>query len=757
MADESQSSTLNITSHRGGYNDTDPPNQLAEDECFDATNVEFFNSMLGERRNGTATLDLTSSGMTGESRAAFITQWFPTNVPTLPEFIAVCATPGSSVSVGRRDTGGTWHTLSPSDAIDNAIPGIFSIQSQVLNGKLFIAHKSSQNRLHLWDGTNWRRVGLAAPAAAPTAVDTATAGIFTGTRYYRVRVVEISGSTVIRRSEPGPVLTKAPSGSKNGLTVTKPTLPGEGETHWELEGSLDNANFYRVAQIVVATTTYDDHTASAKTYPAARGAGAPSSNDGTSITYVLLSNQAAALNLTGTVSNGTYSPNGTDIAGRGWIGYDASDTYIALGSATLTTWTAGTKFYASPDVATVLESSTVGGSGQDYSQIGTLSEAIGAYLTIQSARYMCVDGDRLIYGGHWTDTAQMSTAGWTPVTGDPGVGNTERAPIVTTGGTAITTQAFLDNFDNGPLTGLASTTFGAWYGFKWQGIYSAVRTNNPVNAYDIQKSNPNRGAIQGSVVKGADANGVGIIFFLDPFVGPCALLAGGVVKEIRGLRATWKRVNTKATNLVCCGCWYPRKQQLIWMISVDGGNSPSFGIRLQTSELQEMPDGRLGRGWSLITGKMAAAYCMAALTFTVGNLTTDVPFVGLASPDLFQQCDTGTDDNGTAFTGTVRGRPHYVAGLLQKWGTLVATLLGDADSQGSIKLNLIRNMGVETLTGSAQSLVAAGSETQVVVDIDNAAISEARCVQVELTDGTAGHPWSAQRLDIRPRAEERLD
>lgn len=747
-----QTDGLLITSHRGGYNDTDPPNALNPDECTNALNVEFFDSLLGERRAGTATLDLTSSGLTTETHAVHISQWFPTNVPTLPEYIAISATPGASVKAARRNTSGVWSALSPNDAIDNAAPGIFAIVTQALNGKIFIAYKSAQNRLHCWDGTSWRRVGLAAPSP-PTGADTGTAGTFSGTRYYRIRITVMSGSTVLLRSEPSTVLTFVPSKTKNGATITKPSLPGEGETHWEIEASLDNANWYRLSQIVVATTTYTDNVMGPKAYPTSPPS-APVSTDGTGITYVLLSDQAAQLNLTGTVSNGQYS-NGTDIAGRGWIGYDASDVYISL--STTMAWSVNSSWFASPDVAAVLEQSASGGNGQDYADVGTLSDAVGAYLTIQSARYLCVDGDRLVYGGHWTDASQMSTVGWSPVTGDPGVGNSERAPIVTTGGTAITTQAFLDNYDGGPLTGLAASTFGSWYGFKWQGIYCAVRTNNVLNAYDIQKTNSNRGALPGSVIRGSDANGVGIIFVLDPFVGPCAILAGGVVKEIRGLRETWKRVNTKATSVVCCGCWYPRKQQVIWLVSVDGGNSPAFGIKLQTSELREMPDGRLGRGWSLIDGHAAAAYCMAALTTTVGNLTTDIPFIGRSGSDLFQRCDTGTDDNGTSYAGTVTGRPHYIAGLLQKWGSLTASLLANVNASGSVKLNLIRDTGVETLPGSAQSLVAVGSETQIIKDMDDSTISEARAVQIQLTDGGTNTPWAVQRVDLKPRAEEKMN
>jgi hypothetical protein len=68
----------------------------------------------------------------------------------------------------------------------------------------------------------------------------------------------MSGSTVLRRSEPGATLTFAPSGTKTGAVITKPASIGESETHWEIEASTDNANFYRLAQTVVGTTTYTD-------------------------------------------------------------------------------------------------------------------------------------------------------------------------------------------------------------------------------------------------------------------------------------------------------------------------------------------------------------------------------------------------------------------------------------------------------------------------------------------------------------------
>lgn len=739
---------ISITSLRGGMNDTDAPQMLADDECVIANDVEFFASALGERRLGTASLDLTSSGLTAESSMVMMSQWFPTNVVTLPEYIFIAATPGTSVSAARRDTGGTWHVLTPNDAINTAAPDIFSIMTQALDGNDFIAYHSAVDRMHLWDSSHWRRAGLAQPAA-PTVADTGS-GNYSGKRYIRVRYTIQSGGKTLVRSEPSLSTVFTPSGTGAAARVTKPTSISENETHWEIEASEDDANYYRIGTNAVASTTFDDTTPTAKTFPAAV-VGAPVSNDGTAVTYLLLSDQAAALNLTGTISNGSYGDPAGTIAGRGWIGYTSGAVYIPNFQQVV--WTAGQNWWASPDVAAALEGAASGNSG-NYAAVGTLADAIGSYLPLPAARFIAVDGDRLIYAGHETDAARASTVGWTPVKNDPGVGNSERAPIVTTGGLAINTTQDLDNYDGGAITGLAASSFGSWYAFKWQRVYNATRQQDVVNAYDIQTVSTTRGAIQGSVIRATDVYGFGAIFFLDPFVGPCRMASGGVITPIHGLRKTWKRINAKATSLVACGVYYPYKQQVQWFVSVDGGNTPTLAIIIQTSELKQRPTGELGGGISLFTGKRAQALCAAALTFTSGNQTTDFPFIGLTTPDFAQRCDTGTDDNGTAFSPLILSKPQFQAGLLNKWGVRAATLLGTADAAGSVILSLVRDEGVETHATLAASLAPAGSETQVLKDFDDLVMSEARSIQIQLTDGITGHNWQAQRVDLKSSSEE---
>jgi hypothetical protein len=126
-----------------------------------------------------------------------------------------------------------------------------------LNSKLFLAYNSDVNRLHVWDGTSVRRVGIAA-SAAPTAADSGGAGTYSGTRYYKIQWKIINGSDTVATSELSSALMFTPSGANLNVTVTKPTTP-DSATHWAVFASADNVSFYKLSSdTAVAATTYVD-------------------------------------------------------------------------------------------------------------------------------------------------------------------------------------------------------------------------------------------------------------------------------------------------------------------------------------------------------------------------------------------------------------------------------------------------------------------------------------------------------------------
>lgn len=275
---------LAISSLRGGLNDADPPLALAEDACTVAENVEFFESTLGERRLGCVAITLPTSITADPAIEAAV--WMGNHVPTntlgsneLWVLAQGLADTTRYVLTHRNQT--VWTTVNPEDAIDVTTGYGHKLSAVSLHGKFFIAYKSAVDRLHVWDGTSLRRVGITSPSAAPTAADTGV-GTLSGIRYYRVRYVVMSGTTVLRRSEPSSVLTFTPATTGLSVRVTKPAAISAGETHWELEASIDNANFYRIARTLVGTTTYDDSTPYNTGY---RDVG-PLSEDATSYTLV---------------------------------------------------------------------------------------------------------------------------------------------------------------------------------------------------------------------------------------------------------------------------------------------------------------------------------------------------------------------------------------------------------------------------------------------------------------------------------------
>lgn len=249
------------------FNDNDPPTLLAEDACTIAENVEFFNATIGERRLGCVKISDTPAEITGDANIQAVT-WMgrhqPTNLLTDSELWVLAQHLTSSNNVLLRRTTSAWSTVSPNDAITVTSGYGHRLSAVSLHGKFYIAYKSAVDQLHVWDGTSLRKTGLAQPAA-PTVANTGS-GTYTGTRYFRVRYVVMSGSTVSLRSEPSAATTLAPSGTGSGALVTKPASISQGETHWEVEASTDNANFYRISRVAVGTTTYTDSQAFSSGY-----------------------------------------------------------------------------------------------------------------------------------------------------------------------------------------------------------------------------------------------------------------------------------------------------------------------------------------------------------------------------------------------------------------------------------------------------------------------------------------------------------
>jgi hypothetical protein len=238
---------------RGGRNGGDSPFSLPDSQCADAVNVDWYEGNLGRKRGGATAVSLTFSAagpFTGPINSLF--RHIPGADETAAELWAIDA--ASPNQFGRLAGGTSWAEILPADDIASRPQ---DVQAVSFNGKLFFAFDSDENRLHVWDGTTLRRVGLVTPAI-PVITDTGVGAYAATARRYRIRWTTQVGGVTVRRSEPSAAVSFTPSGGGTSARITRPALPGEGESHWEVEAAEATGDFYRIATRTDGNTFYDD-------------------------------------------------------------------------------------------------------------------------------------------------------------------------------------------------------------------------------------------------------------------------------------------------------------------------------------------------------------------------------------------------------------------------------------------------------------------------------------------------------------------
>lgn len=239
----------------GGLNDTDAPQAIGDNQCQTAQNVEWVTTTFAQRRQGgTNTMHATEPWGTNTSVRALMR-----HTPTADEGAAEMWGVGVNTPaiMGRLAAGNQFVNVAVGDAWVEGAGGVTLqyINGVSLNGKLFVAGDNAVDRLHVWDGSALRRVGLATPAA-PSVANTGGGSYPAVLRYYKV---QYQFGTV--HSELSAATSFTPSGAGTHARVTKPAASGDGETSWIIWGSPDGVNYYALQSLAVGTTTFDDNIA----------------------------------------------------------------------------------------------------------------------------------------------------------------------------------------------------------------------------------------------------------------------------------------------------------------------------------------------------------------------------------------------------------------------------------------------------------------------------------------------------------------
>lgn len=243
-----------IVGLRGRDGSTPSEVAIPEFRAKEIWNCDLYQASFARKRGGSAAVFAltTSEAFTG------VLSHLSRHVPTADETLAeLWGADNAATPVVQRLAGGTaWASPTLKDNIATRPQDVVAVS---FNGKNFMFFDSSVDRSHVWDGSTVRRTGLATPAAA-TVANTGSGSYAATLRYYKIAY---RNSTDTRRSELSAAVSFTPSGSGTHARLTKPAAINEGETHWIVYASADDQTYVAVANIEVATTTYDDNTAPA--------------------------------------------------------------------------------------------------------------------------------------------------------------------------------------------------------------------------------------------------------------------------------------------------------------------------------------------------------------------------------------------------------------------------------------------------------------------------------------------------------------
>ena len=228
---------------------TERGNPLMDPGPVALVNGSCVGNLVLEMRQGMEQEDLTGTGFTGP------VLWMGRFVTNQGVEETWAAADNGGIAVLARKVNNIWYPVAFSDVPTPS--NLIYMQAVGMNNKFFLAYDSDVNRLHVWDGTQVRRVGMPT-ATAPVVPASGGAGA-TVTRSYRKRYIVMQGTVILRRSEPSTVVTVT---DKLNIIVQRGALANEGETHWEVEAAdLPAGPWYRLGTPPVATTTFTDSNA----------------------------------------------------------------------------------------------------------------------------------------------------------------------------------------------------------------------------------------------------------------------------------------------------------------------------------------------------------------------------------------------------------------------------------------------------------------------------------------------------------------
>jgi hypothetical protein len=250
-----ESGVLRILDGSRGLSDWYPP-RLDDTQLAEAWDVEFWDGTVAGRRHG-CVAQAAGGGPDFVGHALYV------HTPTTKradDRLCMAFTSGVDGNSYLQFYDSAWASNGVGAGPDaHALDWSQGVDFASLHGKLFIATKSTENRLHVYSGSldYIRATGIRPIADSGITVTPQIGGAQTyfDARSFRVRYTrQVSGVTLLRSEPSDPPTPFVPGATTTGAVVTildsglDPWI-----THWELE-ELSGGNWYRIATTLTTST-----------------------------------------------------------------------------------------------------------------------------------------------------------------------------------------------------------------------------------------------------------------------------------------------------------------------------------------------------------------------------------------------------------------------------------------------------------------------------------------------------------------------
>lgn len=235
--------------------------EIPQGLAVEVLNMDLDGSGLGKKRRGSTAITFNNSFPASDTLGQ-IRVHYPSADQTVAQIWGFGT--GGTVAYAPVNTPTWTSAITVKDSIAAWDSDVLS-RCVSFNGKFIIPFNSAADRMHVYEATTGavRRMGLAAPSAAPTVANTGSGTYAATQRWYQQSYRIKNGTKVLAEGERSASVAFTPSGSGTAARVTKAASISESETHWVLWASETGTDgpFYELAETAVGTTTYDDSTA----------------------------------------------------------------------------------------------------------------------------------------------------------------------------------------------------------------------------------------------------------------------------------------------------------------------------------------------------------------------------------------------------------------------------------------------------------------------------------------------------------------